>query len=167
VVLAFLFLYIFFSLLKKQFTNMKNYKFRYLWALVLMLGVAGHLGCGTDDIGPVIKIPCYGEIDACQNKILHANYTVSAVYKSRISYSPNDIVFIYRPQKEPQNGGEFRLCNPEKLKGLNLKAAKTYADGEKYVFKINLREGCNNAPTIVQPIFYAEIISIESVPTSN
>jgi hypothetical protein len=148
---------------------MKNYKFRYLWALALMLGVAGHLGCGTDDIGPVIKIPCYGDIkiDACQNKILHTNYTVSAVYNSQFSYPPNDIVFIYRPQKEPQNERKFQVCNPEKLKGLNFKAAKTYADGEKYVFKINLRGACTNVSTLLPPIYYAEIISIESVPTSN
>jgi hypothetical protein len=170
--------HIFFTF-KKQFTNMKIYKIRHLWALALMLGVAGHFGCSTDEIGPTIKIPCWGDtsIDACQRKIVFSNEKVSAVYCSSPSSSESERCFLFvslsqtmtTPITNLFRSNQFIVCNPEKIKDIVFKQAKNYADGEKYIFRVNLREPCDdgNILTALPLHYHAEIISVESVPNTS
>ena len=141
----------------------------YLCALGLMLGVAVHWGCQkesiNDEVGPVIKIPCRTniDIDGCQNKIEFSGERVSAVYLNANLFACNS---LSNSGTQPAIG-EFLLCNPDKIKGLNLKTAKTYADGEKYIFKVNLREPCYADNGFIPAAYFAEIISIETVPSSK
>lgn len=142
---------------------MKKNRIKYLCALGLMLG-----GCNSNAVGPVIKIPCNSAIngDACQNKIIYSQ-NVNAFFRSKTNINASylypsliDSTFIFDSQSPAL---KFYVCNPEKLKGLKLTPPTSYASPQ-FIFKVNIRQACDDVLTTFQPPYYADIISIEQTP---
>jgi hypothetical protein len=134
----FISLHIFFTF-KKQFTNMKIYKIRHLWALALMLGLGG---CKATDA--IVATKCDyskaegGSCKACETPFCETITGIELLYGGKGVVGRHIFNMRY-----PNLGKDLALsvCDSTKLKDVTLKV------GTSYIIDYNRKLGCQQVKT--------------------
>jgi hypothetical protein len=150
----FISLHIFFTF-KKQFTNMKIYKIRHLWALALMLGVGG---CKANDA--IVATKCdYSQAQGgssckgCETPVCETVTGIELFYTGKGRRHGFEMRY-------PAIGKDLVLsvCDSTRLKDVTLKMGNYI-----YIVDYNRKLGCQQIETtsaFILEIHYGDIISI-------
>jgi hypothetical protein len=130
---------------------MKNYKFRYLWALALMLGCnkesTSPLQCGCD-------VPF--EPTIAQQTFRYVGYRDSPGEGKRPLFKGVDIY------------ADFWVCDSTKIKGKNLVISdlNNFTNAVKYKLTYKVGKGCDYGKYVTYTFNtgFIDIISIEPIP---